>query len=222
MPLSERHNLIFLSPQGQAYAWDRREQPTADDERYRTLFFTLPGICRVSPPKTAEHMAALGFSLPIRRKENRIRIASQAPKSEILQVLTPWEIPRLIPRLPEPAGSVLRQLDQAARNRKIAFGIFGSAALQSVTGYPYLHPSSDLDVVISSAPKENILDFYRELNDISRHSSFSIDVELKLDATSYIKLHELMGGARTVLSKGTTSPRLLSSQAIWNTIAEKP
>lgn len=222
MTCPQRHDLVFLSARGQQWAWERRERGRPEDERWRELFFTLPGICRAPAEKPGDGMAALGFSTPVRAEGNRVRFASHAPREEILRIVTPWEIPRLLARLPGPSGPALESLDSAAREREISLGIFGSAALQAVTGYEYLHAQSDLDVVITPASREELREFYEALKDIARWYGRRIDAELKLSETCYIKLHELMSGTKTILAKGTAVPRLLSSQSIWDAMTAKP
>ena len=222
MTCPQRHDLVFLSARGQQWAWERRERGLPEDERWRKLFFTLPGICRAPVEELGEEMAALGFSTPVRAEGNRVRFASHAPREEILRIVTPWEISRLLARLPEPAGPVLKELDSAARELGISLGIFGSAALQAVTGYEYLHSQSDLDIVITPASREQLTKFHRELKDIARRYGRPFDAELKLSETCYIKLHELMSGTKTILAKGTAAPQLLSSQSIWDAMTAKP
>lgn len=216
-----RHDLVFLSPAGQRYAWTHRTVQ-AGDEALQPCFSRLPGICRVQPPELPPSITALGFSLPIRCQESRWRIAAQCPRAEIQRVLTPWDIPAYLPHLPHPARAALLQLAQAADGCGVPFGVFGSAALQAVTGLPYLHSHSDLDVVIGTAPVPQIKAFYAQLLALSQRVSMHIDGELMLNDSCYLKLHELMQGQKTVLAKGGPQPRLISCQEIWDTMAALP
>lgn len=216
-----RHDLAFLSPAGQDYAWTHRTVQPGDDA-LQDFFSRLPGICRVQPPQLPDSAAALGFSLPIRRQESRWRISTQCPREEIRRILTPWDIPAYLSALPAPVGPALTQLAQAADGCGVPFGVFGSAALQAVTGLPYLHPHSDLDVVIGTAPAPQIKAFYDQLLALSQRVSIHIDGELMLHDSCYLKLHELMQGHKTILAKGTYQPRLISRQEIWDTIAALP
>lgn len=216
-----RHDLAFLSPAGQDYAWTHRAVQPGDDA-LQDFFSRLPGICRVQPPQLPDSVAALGFSLPIRRQESRWRISTQCPREEIRRILTPWDIPAYLSALPAPVGPALTQLARAAAGCSVPFGVFGSAALQAVTGLPYLHSHSDLDVVIGTAPVPQIKAFYAQLLALSRRFSLHIDGELMLSDTCYLKIHELMQGHKTILAKGTYQPRLIPCQEVWDTIAAMP
>ncbi|MGO5116283.1 malonate decarboxylase holo-[acyl-carrier-protein] synthase [Candidatus Avoscillospira sp. LCP25S3_F1] len=219
IPQPHRHDLVFLSPLGHQYAWTHRTAPKPEDDALQEMFTELPGICRVRPPELSDDLTALGFSFPIRIDGNRVRIATQGLLQEITKVLTPWEIPQWLPTLPAPAGPALLELAEAAANYDIPFGVFGSAALQAVTGRSYLHQHSDLDVVIGAAPRDSIQKFYQCLTQTSERTALHIDAELMLNDTCYVKLHELMRDQKTILAKGAYLPQLLPCQEIWDTIA---
>ena len=220
--LPKRHDLVFLSRNGLQYAWENRAPDSHEADAASEYFFRLPGICRTRPSDLSPALAALGYSFPIRTGETRVRVATQAPVDEIVKIITPWEVPGLLGHLPQPYLGVLTGLVQCAKDEGIQFGMFGSAALQAVTGLPYLHSQSDLDVVIAAAPPEQVRMFYQHLTRISRQSDVRIDGELMLHETCYVKLSELMGGSKTVLAKGADQPALLSSQSIWDTMAAMP
>ena len=217
-----RHDLIFLTERGQRYAWEHREDREPESEPVQRLFQNLPGIYRTQPPELAGRMAALGFSLPIQERGGRRRIASQAPMKEISAVLSPWDLCRLIPHLPSPAGPALEEARQAALSEGLVFGLFGSAALQAVTGLPYLHKSSDLDIIIQGGAVKRVERFYQSVMQVERAWNVAFDAELMLKGPIYIKLRELMAGGKTVLAKGASRPQLLLRQAVWETMAALP
>lgn len=222
MTTLHRHDMVFLTPSGQECAWRNRDNIEFGEERYRALFYSLPGICRSPSPCLPETMAALGFSLPLRRDGSRMRVSSCVPKAEIVKVISPWDIVPLASGLPGPVGLALPELMEAAEQTTIHLGIFGSAALQAVTGCPYLHERSDLDVVITPASEQQLYAFYGKLMDISQKYSLKIDVELMVDESCYVKLHELIQGAKSVLAKGSTVPKLIPRQKILDAMAAKP
>lgn len=217
-----RHDLVFLSPRGQRYAWEHRAWTGPTSPAARDLFPLLPGICRTRPPDLEAGLAALGFSFPIREGEGRIRLSAQAPEGEIVRLITPWEIPGLGDSLPAPWADALKELAEEADALGLSLGVFGSAALQAVTGLPYLHARSDLDVLLAAAPADQMRRFYRALVRLSEGWGLGVDAELMLGESRYVKLSELMGGSKTILAKGGPVPRLLSSQLIWDTMAEMP
>ena len=218
----KRHDLVFLSERGQRCAWEHLIPAHQEEPVFQKYFFHLPGICRVQPPELDEKMTSLGYSFPVRNGENRIRLATQAPTDEIVRVITPWEIPDIARELPFPYETAMMELAARAKHAGLRFGLFGPAALQMATGLPYLHSKSDLDVIIAAAHPEAVRYFYQQLANVSERFCVGVDAELMLSETCYVKLSELMQGSKTILAKGSDTPKLLSSQWIWDTMAALP
>lgn len=217
-----RHDLVFLSARGQRYAWEHRESGALEDEMLHRCFHNLPGIYRTQPSGLSDGIAALGFSLPILEGEARRRVAALAPIEEISAVLTPWEVSGLIPCLPSTVAPAIESVRHAASEEGLAFGVFGSAAMQAVTGLPYLHMRSDIDLIIRGGAIKRVEQFYTALIQVEQAYHISFDVELMLSKTCYIKLRELIAGGKTVLAKGGSCPRLLARKTILETMAALP
>ena len=110
---------------------------------------------------------------------------------------------------------MLRQLRYAAESRQLHFGLFGSAALEAVTGLPYLHDRSDIDAILGPGSESAIHAFWDELLAVEQTTGVRADVELMFSPGKYIKLRELMSGGSTVLVKGQSEPQLLLCREIW-------
>jgi len=217
-----RHDMLFLSPNGQSYAWEHRQTPSHEAPSVQAFFPALPGICRTWTDPTSSKFTPVGFSFPVRQNGTRIRIASDVPSSEIMSVVSPWDILPLVDRLPATPRTAIRELACASLDLGLPLGIFGSAALQALTCFPYLHETSDIDVLLPLAPPSAIQACYTHLVQLEQRYSMHIDAELMVSNSCYVKLHELIRNPKTILAKGAATPTLLSCQTIWDTMAALP
>ena len=136
----------------------------------------------------------VGFSSRLLVNGNRLRVESLASLQFIEEIITPFQVAakwmkalddaaeqhkpgddegeQHKPRddegeLHEPGGDaslLLNAVLQIAENTGVRVGIFGSYALEVVTGRPNTNASSDLDIIIEARRHEDILAFYNWMN----------------------------------------------------------
>jgi len=105
------------------------------------------------------------IALRVRRAD----IASVAPLPSLLDVI------RLAPQC---WRSSLRQLAELARLYHVQCGVFGALAWQRLTGFGYLGPDSDLDVVWSLPLRAQLTEFLTRVAEIDSCAPMRIDGEL--------------------------------------------
>lgn len=229
----ERHDLLILSGQGREYARENRERPLQYPEgcvpAEESLWAAYPKIPAIfTGRRDPDHPSLLrvGFSYPVRTDGMRLRIASYVPESTVLKVITPWDLIRqargstgigvceTVAGLSGKTGDLLGILAEAAEELSLKIGVFGSCALALATGLPYLHDSSDLDLVLDCASLDAVQAFSEKVAEGERMLGLRADIELRLDPETYIKLKEWNSKQTTVLAKGGDEPRLLSRRAV--------
>lgn len=214
--LPSRHDLLILTPAGAQFMWERRTglypDPCAWSGR-AGLIKRLPAITRRYP--AAGKLVPVGVSLPVRIESARCRMASYVPLHEVREIITPWQAVKKCAEMPCPAGNFIDDLLDASACCDLDVGVFGSAALQAVTGLPYLHGGSDLDLVVRGRWPEKLRRFEVILRQTENRHGIRADVEFDIGNGYYIKLRELLSGGETVLAKGRQTPELLRCCEIW-------
>ena len=210
----ERHDLLVLTGYGREYAWTSRKQPRQSD---RTLWQKYAGVPAIFTGQAEGELLHIGFSLPLRNGPARYRIGSSVPIVGVERVLSVWDIPNHT-SLSGNLGSVLDSLLDEGVRCGLNLGLFGAAALHMVTGLPYLHRASDLDLLVGLAPWGELEHFHAFLFETESCFGVRIDAELKIGTHQYIKFNELFQEQRTILVKGGLEPKLLSRQAIMEVI----
>lgn len=159
-----RHNLAWLTADGwnAAQAFMRAiSRSDGDDgdiaasalERWRLAGWPL--VVRRSDPEAAPGEACLGLALPPDADGIKRRIALRVPAAGVVSTAPPLALARAIALLAErPPASAVPAAWQAALAalRDDATGldvrIYGSLALQALTGLPYLRAASDIDLLL--------------------------------------------------------------------------
>lgn len=176
----------------------------------------IPGIvCRPTGP-CPDGGGQLGFSFPFRHGAERVRAAVPVRRGQVSAFFTPWEVMDRALILGSNLHPALPEIARAGALVGVEIGLIGSAALQTVTGLPYLRPDSDLDLVVRAESLRALEQLAAMLARLAKRRSLAIDVEIALPGGLGVKLTELLSGARTVLGKTITGvelierPRLIS------------
>lgn len=160
----------------------------------------------------------VGISYPLRVNGGRWRVSAYVTPDAIAQVISPWELVCRGAPLPQRFEEAIQELAAAADKKRISVGLFGAAALQRTTAYPYLHDGSDLDIAVCAGERDDLLDFADTLLLTERRYALRIDAEVQLTGNRGVKLKELIAAQDTVLMKGTGMPQLLSHRMAWKAI----
>ena len=215
----ERHTLLRLTDAGAGLVWASREALYPGEVAWADMwprFYGLPVITRrqVLPGEAIP----VGLSLPIRQDGGRYRLASCVPASEVESAVSPTQAAELCAGRTLPVSGLVAELLCDAPSLGVSVGIFGSAALEAVTGLPYRHAGSDLDVLLIPRDVPDMPALAGLLQRLEENYHLSIDAELALGEIQYVKLKELCTGSRTVLVKGGQTPVLCSSRSVLESL----
>jgi phosphoribosyl-dephospho-CoA transferase len=218
MMMYKRHDLVRLSDAGLHYAAGNIKDsiPSITVNELRDLLFSTPSFpAIVRRQETAENgLLCVGFSFPEMIDGTRLRVGSIVPLDCIIGHITPFDVVQLDKDGLHDKEAVLALMD-AGNKSHTRVGLFGSAALQLVTGLQYLQKNSDLDIYLlhqGSAP--DLARFYRQLAVIEEQFSINIDAEIECRGEYGIKLKELFGPGKTVLAKGLYDVILLEKNSL--------
>lgn len=174
----------------------------------------VPGIvCAPKGPLPSDHVQ-LGVSFPFRHDGVRVRASFALPPDRIARAHSPYDVARMLPATASEGAPALLGLRALCNRHGIALGLFGSAALQVLTGLPYLEPSSDIDAVVRPANCAALRGLYDGLVELRDQHRRKFDVEVTLPNDLGIKLSELMSSTTTVLGRGIDGLQLLDKAAV--------
>jgi phosphoribosyl-dephospho-CoA transferase len=218
MMVYKRHDLVRLSDAGLNYAARNIKNcipPTPDNELYALLFSAPPIPAIVRRQETAENgYICVGFSFPVMIDGMRLRISSIVPLDCIIGHFTPFDAAQLN-REGLPDKEAVRALMDAGNEYHTRVGLFGSAALQLVTGLPYRQENSDLDIyLLHQGSARDLTRFYQRLTVIEEQFGINIDAEIECHGEYGVKLKELFGSGKTVLAKGLYDVTLLEKTCL--------
>lgn len=174
----------------------------------------LPGIVRRPVEGESQNEIALGFSFPERVNGQRQRLASTVMPDEVICRLTPFEIAQRAFAPRTPALMALADLRERFTLLACVAGVWGSTALEIVSGFHYTDCQSDLDIVIDIYPVEQLHDVYQCLLQLEQTHHTRIDVEVRWPTGYGINLKEFMTTQGQILGKSLNDVRLFDKQAL--------
>lgn len=169
-------------------------------------------------------LLSVGIALPPRPTDGRkIRIGLQIPRSEVEHVTPPLSFSQITQAAPPPWRSSLTMLDQNASLQGLTLRVYGSLALQALTGKAYVTAASDIDV-LSRPTTEPML--YDVLDLLQRYAcSLPLDGEIVFPTGQAVAwkefLHALtLKNSPRVLVKEMRTVRLATIDELLDTIRE--
>lgn len=152
-----RHELVWLTARGWRYV--RATAPAggiAAIDRWHQADW--PAVVRRADHGLAPGLLSIGIALPPHRLDGaKIRIGCQVPASEVRRHLPPLRVAQAIGAAPEPWRPLLAALEQqVAALDGMAVRVYGSVALQALTGQAYLSATSDIDLLLQPATRAQL------------------------------------------------------------------
>lgn len=218
-----RHDLVDIAPAVRAVLtadvpnealWPAEQVECLVRRGYNGVF--VPGIV-TRQPQGVDGLT-VGFSAPYREDSMRLRATAIISPSDVVAVRHPFEIAHEAAQRDlssSPVYATLQEAMDAAWYENLECGVFGSCSLALVTGLPYFHGSSDLDLVVRLASKEQLEGFWRAVNTIATRNNIAVDVEVELPGGWGIKLAELFDSGGSVLAKGFSDVCLFQKDEVF-------
>lgn len=205
-----RHSLAWLSAQGwrDAIAAAAPEHAGALRQWQRAGH---PCIVRRRDAAAGVDVVCLGVALPPAADGRKPRIALRVNGADVARSRTPLPLAAVLdmPALPAAWRAPLAALLDDARDAGIELRVYGSAALQALTGLAYLRAGSDIDVLFQPAGTAQLRDGVALL---ARHTArLPLDGEIvfpSAQAVAWKEWHAAGASQARVLAKLADGVRL--------------
>jgi phosphoribosyl-dephospho-CoA transferase len=141
-----RHNLVWLSPDG----W---EGVAAAADRCRDTIalwceHDWPTIVRRADHGTPEDVVCVGIAAPPSGESGqKIRIPLRVDRRHVQRAMQVPALASVVDAVPGDWKNPLAALSRDAASRGLQLQVFGSVAMQAITGRSYLTANSDIDVL---------------------------------------------------------------------------
>ncbi len=207
-----RHDLVFSD-------WKQIDSSSIQNENFKKLILQniIPGIVRREEIEVTQgdnyysenEKVFIGFVYPYTEDGRRLRFGSSVFGNKIKKLVTPYEISNFKFGSRTPALSALSEI-----KHDFKVGVWGSTSLEIVTGLPYTHDRSDLDLIIKNYAPDDLISFLSLSNELESKMGIKIDVEIHLRSGYGINLKEYASESDTLLGKGLRDVVLIDRKSI--------
>jgi phosphoribosyl-dephospho-CoA transferase len=151
-----RHDLVWLSVRGWAQALTcAPSQATAVLQAWRRAGW--PAIVRRADAGQAADQLSVGFAFPPHADGTKLRVAGRIDCGEVEKHMPPLTLAGALDGVPVRWQPALASLEQEACALGLALSVYGSVALQALTGQPYLKEQSDIDLLLKPVERAQLL-----------------------------------------------------------------
>jgi phosphoribosyl-dephospho-CoA transferase len=202
-----RHELLFLTADG----W-HQALATADAERAlleRWQAHDWPLVVRRREPGSGADTVSLGLPAPPTAGGIKHRFACTVPVAAVARRQAPLALAAIVASAPARwQGALAALLADAAQAGAPPLQVFGSCAMQALTGLSYVGTASDIDLLLDVA---TLAQLEAGLALLGRHvSALPLDGELVFPGGAAVAWKEWAGAAdQRVLVKSVDAVRLL-------------
>jgi len=203
----ERHAFVYCAPE--QLGEETVHTPHSDDFPVIEEWIRAgrPLIARMRRDQDTPGWVALGLPLPLDLGKKRIALA--VDPSIVQSVERPPLLSKVIDILPELWKDRIEKLcaDLTAHTEDVR--VVGSLAWQYLTREIYLHPKSDIDVVIHATGIDELKAFLGILAESDLSVGPRIDGEIVAPGGAAVSWRELLGSSRDILVKDIRGPRVV-------------
>lgn len=190
----------------------------------------IPGIVRREDTNPRKGYIPVGFVSWFSSKMGRLRIPSFVHSDEIESI---WYPDSAFTKALSIHKSSLRQTPAMRAVAKLlelrgaipaAVGLWGTAALEVQTGYPYTHGRSDLDILFSMnqpAGRTELHSCLAIVQALEKEFAIRVDAEVTLSSGYGISLKEFLREGATVLGKGPYDVILMQKEEVFTSLRQK-
>jgi len=211
----KRHDLVYLKSEGRQYAAAAAGSNHPELEQAFIMQIIageqLPGIVKRQEDIPGQDIA-VGFSTCHYTPEGaRIRLNSVVPKRCIDAVVSPFQVFQKVDET-----GIYAELNKLAKGCGMDVGLFGSSALEVMTGQPYRNQDSDIDLYVKpwSGAGQRLEELAQGIYQLEKSSQVRFDIEVEYQELYGTKLKELLSGQKTVLAKGLYDVQLFERKMV--------
>ncbi len=206
-----RHNLVFISKEARIEALKNIENDSAEVEEF-VMNEKIPAIV-TRQFMCEDGLVQCGITSPQTYDDNRLRIGLCVPIASISKFYTPFDI--LKNAVCDSKKDVLEELELLGIETGFDVGVYGSVAMELITGLKYLNEKSDIDIYIKKIrEKSSFKDFYDGLIKLEDEHNVKIDGEIEVFENFGVKIKEFFSIQKTVLAKGINEVELFEKDSL--------
>lgn len=223
MVVPPRHSLIWLHEEGwRAVLAQTPVQIRAEVMRWRDADWPL--TVRRRDADCADDQLCLGIALAP-RDGNKVRLPYRVTGSALAKSRPALPLSEIVSALPLQWRDAAKDLHVTARQAGVSVQAYGSAALQSITGLPYLHAASDLDLLLQPTTLQQLDDCVRLF--LKFDQLLPLDGEIVFGAASAVAVREWCSAAHQdgsfrVLAKQAAGVALMRKDVLMSLLDGQP
>jgi phosphoribosyl-dephospho-CoA transferase len=210
-----RHDLVWLTPDGWQSAL-AQAKPVERPALERWQREDWPAIVRRRDADALPSVVSAGVALPPERGI-KPRIALRLDASQIARHAPPLAIAQAATAAPSHWRAALKGLAEDAH--ELDLKVYGSLALQSITGLPYLTSSSDIDVLFAPSTRTQLATGLELLCRACAHLPLDGEVVFPNgDAVAWKEWRDAAAAGARVLVKSQHAVRLADPATLLDTV----
>lgn len=221
----DRHSRVWLSEQGWRHVMTGLAPALhADVDAWRLA--GLPLIGRRADADSGPDEVCVGLALaPDPASRAKVRLAARVARADVERVLPPLGLDAVAAAVPVHWQAPYRALLHDTAGAALPLQVFGSLALQAMTGLPYLTASSDIDLLFYPATRSQLA---HAISLLDKHAqALPLDGEIVFpqgEAVSWREWRDVVHGDThgRVLVKGRQAVRLASCAALLSSLEGAP
>lgn len=223
-----RHDLVWLTSRG----WERvRDAAPAEALDALDLWRDggWPAVVRRAETDLAASEVAIGFALPPRRagesKGGKLRVGCRVDLADIGRRTRALPLVAALDAVPPEWQEGLAALEREAAQAGIGLAVYGSVALEALTGQRYLTPKSDIDLLLRPLSRAQLM---AGLALLARHAAtLPLDGEVVFADGRAVAWKELRAAFESapgtrVLAKGLERIALVAPQELIAMLEDGP
>ncbi|RXR02021.1 malonate decarboxylase holo-[acyl-carrier-protein] synthase [Pseudoxanthomonas composti] len=207
--MDARHTLVWLQPQA---AWQALT-PGAHARLAAWFAAGHPAVVARRQEHDAQDVLRLGVPLP--PGEGKQRLALVASQAAIRRASAPPTLDQVRAAAPADWAVALDDLREVSCTLGQRPGVFGGFAWQAITGLPYVHAASDLDLLWQVTAPSQAQAIVQQLRRWEARHGRRADGECVLPDGRAFSWREYAGAADKVLVKAHGQCTLVARQALW-------
>ncbi len=209
--MRSRHNLVYISREARERALENIENVSSEVTAL-VMNENIPAIVTRQFMCDEGYMQC-GVTSPQTYDDNRLRIGISVPIASISKFYTPFEV--LKNAVCDTKKDVLEELLFLGNETGFDFGVYGSVAMELVTGLKYLNENSDIDIYIRKNRDDSSFEnFYKGLIKLEEKYKEKIDGEIEVHQNFGVKIKEFFNSQKTVLAKGIEEVEIFEKDSL--------
>jgi len=214
LSLCKRHALVRLTAAG----WEQAAAavaPALRDVVQGWQQHDWPAVVRRRDADVSDDEICLGIALPPAASGSKLRVALRVAQVHVREVRAPLTIAEVMPHVPLQWRAALEKLQHEVQAQRLDMRVYGSLALQALTGMIYLRPDSDIDLLFCPIDEQQLV---AGMQLLTQTAALPLDGEVQFPdgAVAWKEWHQAAGSptGRVLLKRNQDVALLLAAEVV--------